>query len=129
MKEKNSEIDIKEEIVEIDTPDGVEIIDVKMIKIHKKRERHHTRKHHVHVEVQTSSGIWPFEGFAEVNGNQVVAVMLARAAHHLKITDVEGWVAKVSGKDIDPTKSYNALGLNGYIEINYGPSAGGGGGA
>jgi hypothetical protein len=127
VKENRGEIKIKEEVVTIETKDGVEILDVLEIKIHERRERRHPREHHVHVEVITTAGTWPSEGFAEVNRNQVVKIALERATKNLEIKDTANWVAKVGSKEINPEQNYHAQGLSGHIEIDYGPRAGGGG--
>ena len=85
----------------------------------------------VEVSISTTAGFFPAEGFNRVPAHQKVEVELEKTKDTLKIKDTAGWVATVttpSGKRvIDPTKSYLENGLSGEIEIDWGPSEGGGG--
>lgn len=81
----------------------------------------------VHVSVITTAGTYPTEGYDAVPENQPVAVELEKAAKHLKIKDTSGWIAQVGGRVVDQTKSYHDNSLSGNIDIDYGPSHGGGG--
>lgn len=85
----------------------------------------------VEVSVSTTSGFFPTEGFERVPVNQKVEVQLKKAAHALGIKDTANWVASVvepAGKrTIDPTNSYHDNKLSGRVEIDWGPSEGGGG--
>lgn len=89
------------------------------------------KKNHVEVSISTTAGFYPAEGFDEAPENQKVEHELNQAKHALKIKDVAGWMATVttaSGKrTIDPNKSYAENGLEGRVEIDWGPSEGGGG--
>jgi len=83
------------------------------------------------VSISTTAGFYPTEGFDAVPEKQAVQTELDKAKHHLKIKDVNGWIATViseSGKrQIDPARSYAENNLSGQIEIDWGPSEGGGG--
>lgn len=85
----------------------------------------------VEVSISTTAGFFPAEGFNRVSVHQKVEVELEKAKHELKIKDTAGWVATVtspSGKRvIDPGKTYLENGLSGEVEIDWGPSEGGGG--
>lgn len=85
----------------------------------------------VEVSISTTAGFYPAEGFDQVPAHQKVEVQLKKAQKVLKINDTSGWVASVitsSGKEqLDPEKSYLENGLSGRVEIDWGPSEGGGG--
>ena len=85
----------------------------------------------VEVSISTTSGFYPTEGFARVSAHQKVEIELEKAKKELKIRDTAGWVATVTGPSgkrvIDPAKTYIENGLAGKVEIDWGPSEGGGG--
>jgi hypothetical protein len=85
----------------------------------------------VEVSISTTSGFYPAEGSERVPIHQKVSVMLEKAQNKLKIKDTAGWIATVtepSGKrQIDPARSYLDNALSGTVEIDWGPSEGGGG--
>jgi hypothetical protein len=88
-------------------------------------------RHTVRVSISTTAGFFPAEGFNAVPVRQAVNEELHKAKEALKIRDVDGWVASVierHGKRlIDPQQSYEANRLSGKVEIDWGPSEGGGG--
>jgi hypothetical protein len=94
-------------------------------------EAEHSGGHFVEVSISTTAGFYPAEGFERVPANQKIEVELKKAQDHLKIKDASGWVASVitaGGKQaVDPNKSYLENGLSGRVEIDWGPSEGGGG--
>lgn len=85
----------------------------------------------VEVSISTTAGFYPEEGFERVPTHQKVSVLLKKAQDKLGIKDVAGWVATVtdgSGKrQIDIERSYVENDLSGEVEIDWGPSEGGGG--
>ena len=81
----------------------------------------------IEVQVITTSGTAPENGFDHVPAHQPVKVELARAQKQLEITQTEGWVALVADREIDTSKSYADNGLAGEIKIDWGPREGGGG--
>lgn len=85
----------------------------------------------VEISISTTAGFYPAEGFERVPLHQKVSVLLGKAQAELKIKDLAGWIATVtegSGKrTIDPARSYLDNGLSGKVEIDWGPSEGGGG--
>lgn len=89
------------------------------------------QEHFVEVSVSTTAGFFPSEGFVRVPTHQKVEGLLKHAQRELHIKDVAGWIATVtteSGKrQIDPNRSYLDNGLSGRVEIDWGPSEGGGG--
>lgn len=85
----------------------------------------------VEVSISTTAGFFPAEGFNRVPAHQKAEVELEKAKRELKIKDTAGWVATVTGPSgkrvIDPAKTYLENGLSGEVEIDWGPSEGGGG--
>jgi hypothetical protein len=85
----------------------------------------------VEVSISTTAGFFPAEGFNRVPAHQKVEVDLEKAKHELKIKDTAGWIATVTGPSgkrvIVPAKTYSENELSGKIEIDWGPSEGGGG--
>jgi hypothetical protein len=91
----------------------------------------HEQEHFVEVSISTTAGFFPAEGFNRVPIEQKVEVELAEAKSKLKIKDTTGWVATVTSptgkRQIDVARSYRDNGLTGRVEIDWGPSEGGGG--
>ena len=85
----------------------------------------------VQISISTTAGFFPAESFNRVPAHQKVEVELEKAKHKLEIKDTAGWIATVVGpsgkRTIDPVKSYLENGLSGEVEIDWGPSEGGGG--
>jgi hypothetical protein len=85
----------------------------------------------VAISISTTAGFFPAEGFNRLPAHQPVKVELERARSKLEIRDVAGWIATVAGpagkRVIDPEKSYAENSLSGEVEIDWGPSEGGGG--
>jgi hypothetical protein len=88
---------------------------------------HDPKPHHLLVAVLTTAGSFPADGFDELPEQQPIKVDLGRAAKELKITNTEGWIATVGGRELNIDASYLANQLSGKIEINYGPRETGGG--
>lgn len=85
------------------------------------------KPHHVLVAVVTTAGTYPSDGFEEVSENQPVRVQLMKAADELNITNTNDWIATAASTDVDVDTSYKANGLQGEIELSYGPRETGGG--
>jgi hypothetical protein len=85
----------------------------------------------VEISISTTAGFYPAEGFERVPVHQKVSVLLEKAQKELKIKDIAGWIATVTDgagkRRIDPERSYLDNGLSGKVEIDWGPSEGGGG--
>jgi hypothetical protein len=85
----------------------------------------------VEVSISTTAGFFPEEGFNRVPANQKVEVELGKAKDKLVIKDTAGWIATVTlpsdKRQIDVSKTYRENGLSGKVEIDWGPSEGGGG--
>ena len=98
---------------------------------HGPKPGHGNEDQFVEVSISTTAGFFPAEGFDRVPANQKVEVQLRKAQNKLNIRDTAGWVATVtldSGKrQIDVSKTYRENGLSGKVEIDWGPSEGGGG--
>ncbi len=82
---------------------------------------------HVQVQVVTTSGKYPEQGFDDVPTNQKVRIQLEKAAKKLHIADTNGWVAMVGDHEVNLDQSYSDNGLTGKVVIDYGPREGGGG--
>jgi hypothetical protein len=91
--------------------------------------RPHHRTDKLLVTVFTTSGTFPAQGALRVEAREVIANILARAAHKLHLTQTEGWVAQVDGVDIDPQQTFAQAGLAGEVDIEWGEREGGGGNA
>jgi hypothetical protein len=89
------------------------------------------REHTVEVSISTTAGFFPTEGFNHVPASQTVQIELDKAKRALHIKDTANWIASVAGPSgkrvIDPSKSYVDNGLSDKVEIDWGPSEGGGG--
>ncbi len=85
----------------------------------------------IEVSISTTAGFYPAEGFNVVPEKQAIEHELHKAQRALNIKDVTGWIATVvsaGGKrTLDTTKSYAENGLSKRVEIDWGPSEGGGG--
>lgn len=90
-----------------------------------------SKEQFVEISISTTAGFYPAEGFERVSVHQKVSVLLEKAQKELKIKDIAGWIATVTGdsgkRQIDPARSYLDNGLSGKLEIDWGPSEGGGG--
>lgn len=91
------------------------------------QEHIHLHPQHIEVAVVTTSGVWPPHGFESVPVRQKVRLALERAAHHLHIADITGWVAFVDGRELNIDATYLDNGLSGRVTIDFGPREGGGG--
>ena len=81
----------------------------------------------VSVTVYTTSGAYPSKGHEQVKVTETVGEILSKAGSTLKLADTSNWVATVDGREIDPSKSYEANDLKGTLAIHWGPREGGGG--
>lgn len=92
-------------------------------------EQSHERAEFVEVAVSTTSGFFPNEGYERVPIHQKVKVQLSQAAKALGLVGTDDWIASVNKRPITPDSSYEQNDLSGGIEIDWGPSEGGGGNA
>jgi hypothetical protein len=79
------------------------------------------------VRVITTSGVYPESGFEKVEEKELVKTVLDKADKKLHITNTTGWIAVVSGRKIDISRSFHENGLTGRVEIDWGPDHGAGG--
>lgn len=87
----------------------------------------HPEEQHIDVAVHTTAGRFPASGYDATPRHQKIRVMLQRAAKALGITNIEQWVARVEGKELDSNVTYLESGLQGQIVIDFGPRESGGG--
>jgi hypothetical protein len=90
-------------------------------------EHQHEHPHHVEVRVITTAGTFPTERYEKEPATQQVEAILKRAAHELHLVDTSKWIARCNGVDVQPHRSYAENGLNGRIDLDYGPPDRGGG--
>ncbi|MDA8120899.1 MAG: hypothetical protein M0Z85_12875 [Gammaproteobacteria bacterium] len=83
----------------------------------------------VEVRVVTTSGVYPESGFDRVQEKELVSRLLKKTDEKLHITSTIGWVAVVAGRKIMIERSFAENGLNGRVEIDWGPDHGAGGNA
>jgi len=90
-----------------------------------------TKKETADVSISTTAGFYPAEGFDRVKTSEAISQQLTKAGNKLKIKSTEGWIATISeaaGKRaLDTSRSYVENRLSGQVEIDWGPSEGGGG--
>lgn len=84
-------------------------------------------ENHIEVEIVTTSGSYPSEGYEQVPIHQKVKVILKKAADQLKLVSTENWIAKVQGREINQELSFEENNLKERITIDFGPREGGGG--
>jgi hypothetical protein len=82
---------------------------------------------HIDVAVHTTAGRFPATGYDSTPIHQKIRIMLERAATALKITNIDQWVARADGKELDPNTTYLESNLHGQIVIDFGPRESGGG--
>lgn len=85
------------------------------------------KENFVQVAVVTTSGSYPEKGFERTPEHQKIKVILEKTIRELKIADSTGWVSIVGETEVNVDASYIDQGLQGEIEIDYGPREGGGG--
>jgi hypothetical protein len=86
-----------------------------------------TRTEVIELQVVTTSGNYPSEGFRAFNGHELLHAVLSQAAGHLKLRNTEGWVAKLGDHVLNPQLSLEANGIPRGSQIFCGPVERGGG--
>jgi len=79
------------------------------------------------VTVVTTAGTFPAEGAKRYPASALISDVLATAARKLRITDTNGWIVTVNGRDIEPTRTFAQAGLSGDVALEWGLREGGGG--
>jgi hypothetical protein len=79
------------------------------------------------VTVVTTAGTFPAEGAKRYPASTLIADVLAQAAHKLHISDTEGWIVTVAGRDVNPMLTFEQEALSGEVALEWGPREGGGG--
>ena len=81
---------------------------------------------HIDVAVHTTAGRFPVTGYDSTPVHQKIRIMLERTAKALKITNIDQWVARVDGKELDLNATYVESNLSDEIVIDFGPRESGG---
>lgn len=85
----------------------------------------------INVRVITTSGKYPENGHEKVPETEPLSAILARAAEELELVEsaTTGWKVAVVGRDgaVSTGSTYQQVGLNGEVKLDWGPNAGGGG--
>lgn len=81
----------------------------------------------IEISVVTTSGSYPEDGFISVPIHQKVRIDLDKADRALKLTNTQTWIAKADNRILNIDKSYLENGLNGSVNIDWGPRQTGGG--
>jgi hypothetical protein len=84
-------------------------------------------EHFVQVRVITTAALYPPTGRERVPVHQKLDVLLKKAAHALELTDTSDFVVHVDDVEVDPTRSFDKLGLSDEVDLRWGPRAGAGG--
>lgn len=79
------------------------------------------------IQVVTTSGNFPSEGFGSFNEHEPLHAVLNQAAGHLKLRNTDGWLAKLGDRILDPQLSLEANGILSGSQIFWGPVERGGG--
>jgi hypothetical protein len=80
------------------------------------------------VAVITPSGTFPNDDdYRRAFEGEIVGDILREAAHHLRLTNTNDWVAYVENRPLDPAKSFAETHLRGIVEIEWHKHEGGGG--
>lgn len=79
------------------------------------------------VQVITTSGNFPADGFRSFNGHEPLHAVLSQAAGHLKLRNTRGWVAKLGDRELNPQLSLDANRIPSGSQIFWGPVERGGG--
>lgn len=79
------------------------------------------------VQVVTTSGNFPSDGFRPFNGHEQLRAVLSQAAGHLKLRNTDNWVAKLGDRVLNPQLSLDANGIPSGSQIFWGPVERGGG--
>lgn len=82
---------------------------------------------HISLQIVTTSGNYPETGYREFNQHERLATVLQQAAAQLKLKNIDGWVAKVGDRQLDPAKTLAENGLTDETRIHWGPTERGGG--
>ena len=86
-------------------------------------------KNFIDVAISTTSGFFPATGFERLPNHQKVEIQLEKVAKALHLADTTGWIATVDKRTINPQQNYEENSLSGEVEIDWGPTEGGGGNA
>lgn len=81
------------------------------------------------VTVFTTAGVFPAQGAVRARPDELVSVVLTRAARALGLIDTDTWVLAVDGREVNAGLTFAQNGLSGTVELDWAPREGGGGDA
>ena len=87
----------------------------------------HEQKNLIDLQVITGSGNFPESGFKQFNIHVKLETVLHDAAIHLKLQNTDGWVARLGGRQLDPSLSLEANHIPDGSKIFWAPTERGGG--
>jgi len=79
------------------------------------------------VQVVTTSGNFPADGFRSFNDREPLHAVLSLAAGQLKLRNTDGWVAKLGDRVLNPQFSLAENGIPSGSQVFWGPQERGGG--
>jgi hypothetical protein len=85
------------------------------------------QEQHISLQVVTTSGNYPDEGYREFNQHEKLSIILHQAADELKLKNTDGWLAQVGERQLDPAKTLAENSLTDNTRIQWGPVERGGG--
>jgi hypothetical protein len=87
----------------------------------------HENKNQVALQVITTSGNFPEQGFRKFNMHEKLEVVLKEAAKDLKLQNTQGWVARLGDRQLNPSLTLEANQIPNDSRIFWGPTERGGG--
>lgn len=81
----------------------------------------------VTLQVVTTSGNYPTDGFQRYNEHEKLSTVLHEAARELRLRNTDGWLAMIGDRQLDPSKSIAENGLTDATRIQWAPVERGGG--
>ena len=92
-----------------------------------KTEEGSQAKDKVQVQIVTTSGNYPEEGYRDYPASEPLQAVLQQAGAHLKLHNTEQWLAKIDGRQLDKARSLAENSITGQVLIMWGQDDSGGG--
>ena len=84
-------------------------------------------KNEVDIQVLTTAGNYPVNGFEKYNIHQTLQHVLDKAKEHLSLQNTSTWVARLGDRELSPTQTVEANQIPNPARIAWGPVERGGG--